>query len=470
MLCLCKNQRIMLTFNKLDDFTKVKEYMNGVNAVFSDFSQGFHSMWSDKFSLSYAVYDDTLILCFVWRKFCFYTFPVGKNIDGALTELENYCQTNHLPLQFSPLCEKEVEYLKKRYPFTTVEYNRAWSDYIYNAEDMKYFKGKKFSGQRNHVNKFKSLYGDYEFEEITPLNLQEVISFLKEYGLNTEFLSASQKDEYERCFLLLNDFSRLNLVGGVVRYNGQIICISIGEKVKDTLVIHVEKGYKNYQGVYQIMVSEFAKRFASEEIKFINREDDSGNEGLRTSKMQYQPIEIMHKNHLFVSTFFDKIPKNVQIIDENLKIDDITANDKSTLFSLATDETLNEFWGYDYKEHLKSPPTEEYFVNFVDGLKKIKEEYSVAVRLDGKMIGEGVFHNLNFLGEVEVGLRLLPNFNGKGIGSKVFKMLATLATSLGAKKVKAKCFKQNLRSKKALENAGFTKTHSSDEYFYFKYN
>ena len=72
--------------------------------------------------------------------------------------------------------------------------------------------------------------------------------------------------------------------------DGKMVGVSVGEKRGDTLIVHVEKALYEYSGAYPTLAQEFAKAFAVNEIEFINREDDSGDLGLRTSKTQYQPI------------------------------------------------------------------------------------------------------------------------------------------------------------------------------------
>ena len=46
-----------------------------------------------------------------------------------------------------------------------------------------------------------------------------------------------------------------------------------------------------------MLTNQFLRFYASgDEIKFVNREEDCGDEGLRKSKLSYNPVELIEKN------------------------------------------------------------------------------------------------------------------------------------------------------------------------------
>mgnify|MGYP002342265594 FL=1 len=49
------------------------------------------------------------------------------------------------------------------------------------------------------------------------------------------------------------------------------------------------------QGAYQMLVAQFAQKYAGGEVAFLNREDDTGDLGLRTSKLSYHPVALLEK-------------------------------------------------------------------------------------------------------------------------------------------------------------------------------
>ena len=72
---------------------------------------------------------------------------------------------------------------------------------------------------------------------------------------------------------------------------------SLGEIVGDTLFTHIEKADRDYEGCYQMLVAQFAQHFVRDGVHFINREDDTGDEGLRKAKQSYYPDILLRKFH-----------------------------------------------------------------------------------------------------------------------------------------------------------------------------
>ena len=94
---------------------------------------------------------------------------------------------------------------------------------------------------------------------------------------------------------MLDNYQTYDLLGGVLLVDGQIAGFSLGEIIGDTLFIHIEKADRDYEGCYQMLVAQFAQHFAGEGVAFLNREDDTGDPGLRTSKLSYRPVALLEK-------------------------------------------------------------------------------------------------------------------------------------------------------------------------------
>ena len=65
----------------------------------------------------------------------------------------------------------------------------------------------------------------------------------------------------------------------------------------DAFDVHFEKAYSEMQGAFAVINREFARhvRSAHPEVKYLNREDDMGIEGLRRAKESYYPDRMVEK-------------------------------------------------------------------------------------------------------------------------------------------------------------------------------
>ena len=191
--------------------------------------------------------------------------------------------------------EPRLPELEEILPGLEAESDRTWSDYLYLAEDLREMAGRKYSAQRNHINRFMRDNPDWSFERVDRGNLAEARSFLSEYvGEHTKD-SETLIEGDRKALEVLDNWDIYGLPAGILRAGGKVIGISIGEVVGDTLFIHTEKSHREYAGSYQMLVREFAREFAGEGVEYINREEDDGDEGLRKSKLSYHPVQLLSK-------------------------------------------------------------------------------------------------------------------------------------------------------------------------------
>lgn len=93
----------------------------------------------------------------------------------------------------------------------------------------------------------------------------------------------------------LDNFSRLQLKGGVLEVEGEIQAFAIGSRLNaDTALVHFEKANPAFSGIYSVINQQFiANEWA--DTRFINREDDMGLPGLRQAKERYHPLRMIEK-------------------------------------------------------------------------------------------------------------------------------------------------------------------------------
>ena len=84
------------------------------------------------------------------------------------------------------------------------------------------------------------------------------------------------------------------LVGGVLRADGAIVGFTLGEVLRDTLYIHIEKADRDYPGAYQMLCRQFCTAYA-DGLAYVNREEDMGDLGLRKAKRDLHPVTQLKK-------------------------------------------------------------------------------------------------------------------------------------------------------------------------------
>ncbi len=452
-----------------DNVFLIKEFLDTAKISFCDISIGAKFMWRDEYVIDFCIDDGTLIMKEKGPDYdnVFY-YPFGKNPEYGMRLIESYCRENFIPLEFCCIDEPTLNELKERYYDIYAYSDRDWDDYIYPAEQFKTYKGKKLSGQRNHVNKFTKLYPNYVFTTVTEKDADEINAFLDEYALGAS-LTADAREEVEMTREFVKNITALNQLAGALKVDGKIVGLSIGEIVGETLIVHVEKALTAYNGAYPTLAKAFANAFAGDGVRLINREEDCGDLGLRQSKTQYHPLEVKRKYAVKVNTLFDRIERGVKIATDRLTVEEILETDKDEYFRLYTDDELNKWWGYDYREDLDGKPTPDWFYNFQNALKNKKEEFSFAVKADGKMVGELVLHNFDYYGGVEMGFRFFKECQGRGYATEGGLALKNyVKNALKAITLKSRCFKQNNPSKNLIGRLGLRQVSESETHYFFQ--
>ena len=279
-----------------EDFDIINAYYQSYPSRQCDRSTAATVMWRDYYENSYCIHDGTIIFSSNFTNGTCFTFPVGKNVVGMLDLLEKHCRENGIPMTVCNVNKNELPIIKEKYPDCTVTADRDWFDYLYEKEPMLLLAGRKYGTQRNHINKFKKLYPDYSFRPITDSDIGALVEFTEKFSFNSE-KDESAMQELEICIDVLKNHEKYRMPGGFLTVGDKIVGYSFGEIIGDTLFVHIEKADVSFHGAYQMLTNSFLREFASgDEVKFVNREEDCGDEGLRISKLSYHPVELLEKN------------------------------------------------------------------------------------------------------------------------------------------------------------------------------
>ena len=231
-----------------------------------------------------------------------YPFPIGTGeLKPVLDKLILDAQQRGIPCYLTSMTKEDCDVLGKLYPGRfRFHSDRDSFDYIYATEDLAQLKGRKFQKKRNHANRFEQEHPDWQ---VLPLDEQTRVGaycLLQAWYANRAQLDPLmdfhlEKLALERAFAFQK---QLDMEGIVLMEKGEILAFAMGSRLNaDTFDIHFEKAREDIQGTYNIINREFARYLQAKypEVKWLNREDDMGLEGLRKAKLSYNPDHLLEK-------------------------------------------------------------------------------------------------------------------------------------------------------------------------------
>lgn len=226
-----------------------------------------------------------------------YCFPMGQgDLRKAVDELHRDAVQRGNLLRFFGVTQEDKMLLETLYPdrFLFRE-NRDFFDYIYAQSDLAALSGKKYHGKRNHIAAFER-DGDWTYEEITPDNLPDCIEMDKQWLQKN--IAKNEEELRQECQALMRTFDNyaaLGFKGALLRKGGEVVAFTIGEEMSSRMFCtHFEKAFADVRGAYPMINREFAAR-TLREYRYINREEDTGDEGLRKAKLSYHPYKLLKK-------------------------------------------------------------------------------------------------------------------------------------------------------------------------------
>lgn len=255
-------------------------------------------MWRDYFGQRYCIAEGMLVCVYDYfgSGFC-YSWPVGPGDEtAAIKAIERDAMERGVPLRFCCVPKEYVGRLTELFgePIEVTSY-REWADYLYPYENFLGYHGKKLVTPRNHCNRFVRDNPQYEYLPLTKELAPRAKQFLKDNESILKKPVPLAEEDYRRAYEMIDLAELFGFTGGLLATDGKTIGFTLGEAIADTLYVHIEKALTQYSGVYPMLASLYAKQNACEELRFINREDDTGDEGLRKSKLEYRPCELIEK-------------------------------------------------------------------------------------------------------------------------------------------------------------------------------
>ncbi len=268
-----------------------------------------HDCLTNRFhQMNMQISDYTFANVYLFRKTSHYDFltkDCGSFITGQNKQMQRYI----MPLTNPHSCDVKTfkEILAGRdflFPVAQqwltyfpedkflIRYDESESDYIYLTEKMARFKGKQYVRHRNHLNQLLSLYAP-EDKSLSVKYFQDAMSILQEWQENSQ--TTADKTDFEQCSEALKYFTELALWGTIYYINNKPAGFIIGEALnRDTFCLHFAKASTKYNGIYEFMFNDTAKKLLAH-YKYLNLEEDMGNKNLRRTKSSYGPEYILKK-------------------------------------------------------------------------------------------------------------------------------------------------------------------------------
>lgn len=260
-------------------------------------------LWSYKYPVTWAIIEKTLVFKSEDDGHLAFAFPAGEDEDikNALNSLEVACKEKEIDFALYLVTPENYAKLENWYPGKfSVEYDRDSADYVYEMESLATLAGKKLHGKRNHINHFLAEFtGRWTYEAITDENVEDCFEMALKWRKESECEDDPEKAA-EVCVTLnsLRLLKELDLRGGCLRLDGKIVAFTVGEPLsEDTFVVHIEKAYAEVNGAYPMINQQFILHECAN-FKYINREEDTGSEGLRQAKMSYRPAFMVEKGQV----------------------------------------------------------------------------------------------------------------------------------------------------------------------------
>ncbi|WP_035291601.1 DUF2156 domain-containing protein [Clostridium sp. KNHs214] len=295
----------MLEFKPLniDDKDIFYKYLKSYKFATSEYSFASLIIWRKGCDIQYVEFNDALII----KKRDFngkYHFmqPIGytkENLKYIIEELKKYREKNSMPYLFKDVENLFIEDLKEIYGEKAhICEDIDNFDYIYDSEKLITLSGKKLHSKKNHYNFFVKNY-NYEVKDFLESNVKQDCVRASEIWHHQKDAQNGENIyidyELEGIKEILTHMEGLNLKGMAVYVDGKVAAFTIGERVNDEMaIIHIEKGIADIRGIYAFINKTFAEKYLND-VKYINREQDLGIEGLRKAKKSYSPLKLEEK-------------------------------------------------------------------------------------------------------------------------------------------------------------------------------
>ncbi len=249
-----------------------------------------------------AFVHDHAVLFSQFNRRTVYPFPVGCGpkrpvIDAIIADAAE----RGIPCRITGLTAQNMALLQQLYPDRfRYHCDRGSFDYVYDINDLADLAGRKYQKKRNHFNRFRSSFPYYTTEPLSEQNLPRVQAMVDSWYENHIRDNPEEDYHMERAALnkALAHCQALSMEALVLCDGEDVLAFTMASPLsQDTLDVHFEKARPGAESAYPVINCEFARyiRQKSPHIRYLNREEDMGLEGLRKAKESYHPHHMTEK-------------------------------------------------------------------------------------------------------------------------------------------------------------------------------
>lgn len=231
-----------------------------------------------------------------------YPYPLGDGdkkavLDAVIAD----ASARGIPCRITGLGAEERQTLETLYPNRfRFHCDEGAFDYVYDINDLADLSGKKYHGKRNHIRRFEETFPDYTADPLCEENLSAVkkmaeLWYEERVGEDPHGDYHMEQAALKKAF---RDYRELEMEGLLIRDGARILAFTMASPLsKDTLDVHFEKALSGVQGAYAVINRDFARYIREKypHIRYLDREEDMGLEGLRKAKRSYYPHHMVEK-------------------------------------------------------------------------------------------------------------------------------------------------------------------------------
>lgn len=276
----------------------VQAILNAAKPMENDASFANLYLLRQKYGTELAVWQNMLLRRYTqgFRAGC-YGFPLGcGDLKTAVMQLQADAHKMGESLRLTLLTEKMCVLLEQACPgcfiFAEAE---GYDEYLYLREELAVMRGSRYHKKRNHMAQFWRQNPDGEIQPLIPENADLAVDVAKQWLMARENpADPALQAEFSCICEAAAHMRELQMEGLLLYAGGQPVGMTMVSRIAgDVYDVHFEKVVPHQPHAWPVVANEMAKCLPH--ARYLNREEDLGESGMRAAKTSYYPAMIQKK-------------------------------------------------------------------------------------------------------------------------------------------------------------------------------